>query len=110
MVDRKFECIKCGNCCSFHCRFKEGKLCRVHPSIIGEDVANRLRGFWCSDPPEFVIRWGYYCEPVVRKFTNETGIELTRDVQNGAVFIHEWDSDPKKIMALRKFLGIEDNH
>lgn len=55
----------------------------------GEEVASKLRGIWCSNPPELVIRWGYFCEPVINVFTQETGITLTKEEQNGAVFIGE---------------------
>jgi len=111
MSKREFDCTKCGNCCPKIGCHLVGNLCSVHPSIVGEKVANEQRGFGCPNPPWAIAGyWGFYCPPVLEAFQAETGIILHKLVQEkGDVVISEWTEEADKIRALRRFVGIESS-
>lgn len=77
---RVIKCERCGNCCPDFCRYKEkdGDLfrCSVHPTIVSEEEAMRLRGHGCHLVPLALFVDGHYCPPLVRIVEENSSIQV----------------------------------
>lgn len=79
-ISESIECEGCGICCPRDCEFLNGKLCKIHPTIIGEE----RRPIVCpiATPGMIVAGFKIFCPPVMRIIHDLTGVEVRRQSES----------------------------
>lgn len=80
--------LGCGNCCPKTClEFNHTtKLCKAHPTILGENESFKKRGHLCFYYPHDVFASGRYCPPIAEFFKEILDITIEPVlVENGVV-------------------------
>lgn len=94
----EIQCEACGNCCPTSCIWKNGKLCKMHPSIVGTDHALAHRGWDCPVGPLEIFANEMYCPPIVREIERVFGIKIEMRVDEyKRVWIANFDEIEKLI-------------
>lgn len=75
-ISESIECEGCGICCPRDCDYLRGRLCSIHPTIVGDE----RRPIVCpvATPGMIVAGFKIYCPPVMRMIRDLTGVEVQR--------------------------------
>ncbi len=94
----EIKCTACGDCCPDSCALKtQQKTCAAHPTLVGEEQAQKERGMTCIADPVYLGVRGIACPPVLDIIEQITGITPETEIlPNGQRIIKGYDACDKK--------------
>lgn len=109
------QCIPgCANCCPTTCCELDQKtrLCKAHPTIIGEAAAELRRGQGCRKTiPITAFVDHYYCPPVVKRIQQELSITIEPVISpTGAVLMKNTKEVLDNTREVRGWASIDKLH